>query len=619
MRQFQLLKARRFGPLFLTQFLGAFNDNFLKNAIVILITYRAVTVAGVPPAQMVAAAGGIFILPFFLFSATAGQLADKMEKSLLIRWVKIIEIGIMLMAGIGFVLEIYELLLVALFFMGLHSTFFGPIKYSILPQHLATDELVGGNALIESGTFLAILMGTIAGGVLILEPSGAWIVSIALTVVAAAGLWTSLPIPQAPAVDPGLTVQWNPIPPTIEIIALTRKTRSVFLSILGISWFWFFGGAMLSLFPPFCKDVLGSEPSLVTLFLSIFSVGIGLGSLLCERLSRRQLELGLVPLGSIGISVFTADLFFAGIPSSSQGMGVLDFLRDPAGIRIVADLLLLSIFSGFFIVPLYTLMQERSEMSHRSRIIAGNNILNALFMVVSSVMLMGLMHFGFTVAQIFLILAVLNGVVAVYIYTLLPEFLIRFMIWILANLVYRLRVQGAEKVPTEGAAVLVCNHVSFVDWMVIAAGVKRPVRFIMDHTYAKGWPTRTLCKQAKVILIAPASENAAILRASFETVACSLREGELVCIFPEGRLTADGNLNPFKSGVEKIIRDTPVPVIPMALRGLWGSLFSRKGGRAILKWPTRFWSRVELVIASPVAPESASAAKLQEKVAELLR
>lgn len=619
MSQFHLLKAKRFAPLFLTQFLGAFNDNFLKNAIVILITYRAVTVAGVPPAQMVAAAGGIFILPFFLFSATAGQLADKTEKSLLIRWVKITEIGIMLFAGVGFVLELYELLLVALFFMGLHSTFFGPIKYSILPQHLAPEELVGGNALIESGTFLAILIGTIAGGVLILEPSGAWVVSIALTLVAIAGLWTSLPIPKAPAVDPGLTVQWNPIAPTVEILALTRKTRSVFLSILGISWFWFFGGAMLSLFPAFCKDVLGAEPSVVTLFLSIFSVGIGVGSLLCERLSRHQLELGLVPLGSIGISAFTADLFFAGTPAASQGMGVFDFIRDPVGLRITTDLFLLSIFSGFFIVPLYTLMQERSEVSHRSRIIAGNNILNALFMVGSAILLMVLLHLQLSIGQIFLVLAALNALVAVYIYTLLPEFLIRFMIWILANLIYRLKVLGTEKVPTEGPAVLVCNHVSFVDWMVIAAGVKRPVRFIMDHSYAQGFVTRLLCRQAKVILIAPASENPAVLRASFETISQALREGELVCIFPEGRLTPDGKLHSFKTGVEKILRDTPVPVIPMALRGLWGSLFSRKGGRAILKRPTRFWSRVELVISDPIAPEAASAAQLQQKVAELLR
>jgi len=622
MSQFHLLKTRKFWPLFWTQFLGAFNDNFLKNAMVILITFKAVAVFGIPASQMVALAGGVFILPFFLFSATAGQLADKMEKSRLVRWIKLAEIGIMLLAAIGFLSEHFEFLLLVLFLMGLHSTFFGPIKYSILPQHLSEAELVEGNALVEAGTFLAILLGTIAGGVLVSTPNGAGVVSVGLTVVAIIGWLTSRSIPVAPAVAPELEVEWNVARPTLEIYRFTKKNRTVFLSILGISWFWFFGAAVLSLFPPYCKEVLHANQGVVTLFLATFSIGIGLGSMLCSRLSRGHLELGLVPLGSLGISIFVTDLYFVGTPAwalqaEAASVGVMSLLGNGSGWRILFDLLMLSVFSGFFIVPLYTLMQERSEVSHRSRIIAGNNTLNALFMVLSSILILVLLRLNLTIPELFLVLGGLNILVAIYIYTVLPEFMLRLVVWFLANVLYRLRIEGSDQIPKQGAAVLVCNHMSFVDWMVIAAGVRRPVRFIMDHSFAKGPVTRFVLKQAKVILIASAKENPGLLRSAFEKAAEELSAGNVVCIFPEGTITRHGRLNPFKPGVEKMVRDTPVPVIPMALCGLWGSIFSREGGRAIVKRPTRFWSRVKLKIGTPVAAEQVTAELLQQRVAEL--
>lgn len=624
MNQMSLLKSKRFFPLFLTQFFGAFNDNFLKNALVILITYKTKAVLGIPAAQMVAVAGGIFILPFFLFSAQAGQLADKHEKSRLIRWVKLAEIGIMALAFAGFVSHHYELLLAVLFLMGLHSTVFGPLKYSILPQHLAADELVGGNALVEAGTFLAILLGTIAGGVLIgIEPLGPIVVSFGLVLTAGVGYVASRAIPEAAPVDPSLRVRWNPIPPTWEILKSTRKTQSVFLSILGVSWFWFFGGVMLSLFPPYCKDFLHAEGKVVTLLLALFSVGIAIGSLFCERFSRHRLELGLVPLGSIGMTLFTLDLFFAGLPGFVLGqpegaVTVARMLSEPQGLRILADLLCLSIFSGFYIVPLYTLIQTRSEVSHRSRIIAGNNILNALFMVVASLMLVAMMHFHLTIPEMFLTLALLNAAVAVYIYTILPEFLFRFLAWGLANVMYRMKVRQLGEIPAEGPVVLVCNHVSFVDWMIIAAGVQRPARFIMDHHFAKGWLAKRLARRAKIIPIAPAHESPEVLEAAFAKTAEELRAGEVVCIFPEGKITRDGRMNPFKAGVERILATTPAPVVPLAIVNMWGSFFSREGGRAIWKRPKRFWSRIELRIGEPIGPTQATAARLQEAVRELL-
>lgn len=624
MGQLQLLKTRRFAPLFLTQFSGAFNDNFLKNALIILVTFRSAQVMGIPPAEMVPFASGIFILPFFLFSATAGQLADKFEKGKIIRVIKICEIAIMLIAGYGFIAEQFPVLLLALFLMGLHSTFFGPLKFSILPQHLEPDELVGGNALIGAGTFLSILLGTIVGGELIaIQGSGAYWVSGLLLAIAVAGFAASCFIPEAKAVAPDLKIQWNPITPTWEILNFSRGNQAVFLSMLGASWFWFFGAAMLSLFPPYCKELLHTNERVVTLFLACFSIGIGVGAMLCGKLSRRAIELGLVPLGSLGISLFSIDLYFAGRPHTfyaplPEGAGALAFLQNTGGLHVLIDLVMISVFSGFFIVPLYALIQRRSEPSHRSRIIAANNILNSLFVVAQALILPLLMRLGLTIPQIFLVLAAMNAAVAVYIYLLLPEFLLRFIAWIIANLLYRMKVEDEEKVPESGPALLVCNHVSFVDWLIIGAGIHRPVRFVMHYKFAQGAFGRWMMRRGKVIPIASFKEDPAILEAAFESVAKELERGELVCIFPEGQITQDGNLNVFKPGVEKIIQRTPVPVIPLALKGMWGSYFSRQKGRAMKGLPKRIWFRVHLKVSDPVPPEKVTAPMLQQQVQKML-
>ncbi len=625
MSSLNLLKHRRFFPLFWTQFFGALNDNFLKNALVILIAFKASNVMGLPSSEMVSLAGGIFILPFFLFSATAGQLADKYEKGKLIRIIKLVEIGIMALATYGLVQTQFEFLLIVLFLMGLHSTFFGPLKFSILPQHLKQKELIGGNALIEAGTFLAILIGTIGGGVLVSIPEqGPGLVGLVLLAVALIGFATSWMIPEAKAVDPGLNVQWNPVTPTWQILKFTKKNRTVFLSTLGISWFWFFGAATLSLFPIYCKNVLHSDESVVTLFLACFSVGIGLGSILCERLSQHRIELGLVPLGSLGLSIFTIDLSFAGRPeafgsSLKTQATAYDFIQNSQGVHVLFDLILLSVFSGLFIVPLVSLIQERSEVTHRSRVIAGNNIINAFFMVVSSGMLVALMKMNVSVPHIFLLLAFLNAAVAVYIYSLLPEFLLRFFAWVVAHCMYRIKIEGLGNIPNKGAAVLVCNHVSFVDWLIIAAAVPRPVRFVMHHSFAKGLFGKGLMRNAKVIPIASFKENPKVLESAFAQIAVELQNSELIGLFPEGEITRDGLLSPFKSGIEKIIQRTPVDVIPMALIGMWGSFFSRKKGSAMSGLPKRFWFRVHLVIGSPITAKDVTVERVHEKIAGLLK
>jgi 1-acyl-sn-glycerol-3-phosphate acyltransferase len=623
MPQFSLLATRRFWPFFWTQFLGAFNDNFFKNALVILITFRAADVAGLNTEQMVALCGGVFILPFFLFSATAGQLADKYPKSTLVRYIKFAEIFVMLVAAIGFFINSIELLLVVLFFMGLQSAFFGPVKYGILPQLLKDRELVGGNALIQMATFLAILTGTIAGGILIESVSnGALIVSVGIVLVAIAGFTLSRFVIPLPSEEPSLRIEFNPITPTYKIYTFTRQFRSIFLSILAISWFWFFGASFLALLPPYGKNLLSGSPQVVTYFLALFSIGIGIGSILCGRLSGDKLELGLVPIGSFGMTVFMFDLFLIGDPyrgltRPEHLLSISEFLQAPAAWRISFDLLMLSAFGGFYIVPLQTLIQERSEASHRARVIAGNNILNAFFMVLSTVMLIALYRFEFTVPQIFLVVTLLNMAVAIYVFTVIPEFMYRFLCWVLANITYRLKTTGLENIPNEGPVVLACNHVSFVDWLIISSACRRPARFVMHHSFMKiplmGW----LFRSARVIPIASVKESPKTLKASFDSIAEALDNGEVVCIFPEGRITHTGELNEFRSGIARIVERNPAPVVPMALSGLYGSLFSReksKGLRNPFRW---LWSHVRLTVGPAIPPDTLDVAELKKKVLEM--
>jgi 1-acyl-sn-glycerol-3-phosphate acyltransferase len=620
--QLHLLGERRFWPLFWTQFLGAFNDNLFKNALVILITYRSMSLLGIGAETIVVACAGIFIFPFFLFSATAGQLADRLPKWRLMRWVKIWEICVMVLAGVGFATDSLALLLIVLFLMGMQSTFFGPAKYAILPELLDDETLVGGNALVAMATFLAILIGTITGG-LVVAGGDRWVSRLGLMVVAvaAAGYVTSLFIKKLPAANPELQVKLNPVTPTIEILGVARKVHSVFLSILAISWFWFLGASFLSLLPYFSKDVLGGGETVVTLCLATFCVGIGAGSMLCERFSRHHLELGLVPLGSIGISLFAVDLAFSGwrfTPPAGEGLlTVGQFLQAPGGLHVLVDLLMIAVFSGFYTVPLMTFIQHRSAASERSRVIAGNNILNALLMVLSSVMLVAMVAAGVSIPGRFLTLALLNVAVAVYIYTVIPEFLLRFAAWCLANVLYRMRVIDPRGFPSEGAAVIAANHVSFVDWLLLASACPRPLRMVMDEEYAQLPLVRFLMKGAKVIPIAPRSQNPGLLEEAYDRIAHELGEGELVGLFPEGGITRDGELAPFRRGIERIVERTPVPVVPVAIVGLWGSFFSRRGGRAMSRPFRRFWSRVEIRVGEKIPPAEVTAESVAEAVAEL--
>ncbi len=616
--QFALLGEWRFAPFFWTQFLGAFNDNLYKNALLILIAFQAGSLGISDAGTWINACQALFIVPFFVLSASAGQLADKLEKSRLIRGIKLLEIGIAVCAGLGLLLASLPLMVAALTLLGAQSALFGPVKYAILPQQLHTEELVGGNALVESGTFVAILLGTLAGGVLMAQgAASAALVAGATLAVALLGWLASLRIPRVPAAAPGLEVSWNLARETARCLRFARGKRTVFLSILGISWLWFYGALLLAQLPEYSRAVLGGNEQVVTALLALFSIGTGLGSLACEKLSGGRIELGLVPLGSIGMTVFGLDLWLH-TPSTPFGasLGARELFAQPGAWRLGLDLALLGAFGGLYSVPLYALVQSRSEASHRSRVIAANNILNALFMVASAGLAIVALKLGLGIAELILVAAALNAAVALYIYTLVPEFTWRFLIWIWIHLMYRLRKTGLEHLPETGPALLVCNHVSFVDALVIGGLCPRPVRFVMDYRIFRqpllGWFFRL----ARTIPIAPRSEAPEVFARAFDEVRRALEAGELVCIFPEGGITRDGELQRFRAGVREILRRAPVAVVPMALRGLWGSFFSRRAGTA-MRVPRGILSRIELAVGAPVPPAEATLPLLQARVAAL--
>ena len=624
--QFKLLASRRFAPFFWTQFLGAYNDNVFKNTLVLFIAYKMGSQMAAKSDILINLAAGLFILPFFFISATAGQIADKYEKSMLMRYIKVAEIIIAVMAAFAFYYKNVTCLMFLLFLLGCQAAFFGPVKYSIIPQHLNNAEIVGGNAMVESGTFVAILIGTISGGFITQMDNGKFWAGIILTAVAVAGWLASRMIPYAAPDSPELKLDINPVTQTWKTMKISMEKESVFLSILGISWFWALGLAYLSQLPNYTRNILHGSEQVVTLLLTMFSIGIGVGSLLCERLSGKKVELGLVPLGSLGLSIFGFDLVFAhlslpagqALPAGQPLMGLSAFLGILGSHRVLMDLMMIGVSGGLYIVPLYSMIQIRTRPEIRARVIAANNIMNALLMVASSLaaaLMIGL--FKLSIPQFFLVLVILNLIVACYIYSMVPEFVIRFMMWVLSKIMYRVKRYNLDVVPEEGAVVLICNHVTFVDTLFIAGSIQRNIRFVMDRAFFKIPVLNYIFRKGRVILIASKKEYPDVYEKAFEEISHALRNGEPVCIFPEGKLTLDGNMDIFKPGIEKILAKDPVTIVPLALRGLWGSFFSRKKGSALSRWSRGFRSRVEIIAGDPIAPAGVTAEYLHDLVSSL--
>lgn len=629
--QFSLLTQRRFLPYFTVQALGAFNDNVYRQAIIGLLFFLGVS--SEERTLYTNLAPALFILPYFLFSGIAGQIAERMEKQRLIVVTTTMEIFIMATAAIGFMTSNMTVLLVALFGTGLQSALFGPAKYSILPSVLKPEELTGGNGLVEMGTSISILCGMIYGG-LVFQVAGNWgpeAAAVSVIALAVFGNLVARTIPRVDAGDPSLKVNWNPLPENLAVWKLTRRTPAVRNAVLGVSWFWFVGTMLTAQLPTYAEVNLGGAQGLYIFALALFSVGVGVGSLLCEKLSARTVEIGLVPLGALGISAFMFDLYFARSGEAlAAGLGMMEFLRQPGSWRIVMDLTGIGLFVGFYVVPLFALIQSRTPRGELSRVIAGMNIQNAAFIVSAAAVGIAVQRLlDWSIPQVFLALAIANLLVATYIVTIVPEFLMRFLSWLLVRTLYRLRIEGIEEhVPDEGPALLVCNHVSYMDALILAASTPRPVRFVMYHRIFQIPVLRWIFRTARAIPIAPEKEDAALMQQAFDEIDRTLAEGELVAIFPEGRLTADGSIAPFRSGVERIVaraagRGQEVPVVPMALRNMWASMWSRRGATAEagrlerMRLPRRLRARIGVVAGPPVAGAHASAADLEARVRAL--
>jgi 1-acyl-sn-glycerol-3-phosphate acyltransferase len=619
--QFDLLRQKRFAPFFWTQFLGAFNDNLFKFAFTVMVTFHAAANSGTDAHLIVNLIAGLFILPFLLFSATCGQIADKYDKRAIVIFVKTLEVGIMALAAFGFLAHHVPVLLACTFLMGLHSTIFGPVKYAFLPQVLSERELTGGNAMVEMGTFVAILLGNVVGGVLVgLPEQGPRMAALGCIAVAVLGRFSAHHVQKGAPLVPDLVVKWNPFSETYRNLKLAAENIVVFRGLMGVSWLWFFGASFLTQLPGFAKDVLGGTEGVASLLLVVFSIGIGVGSLMCETLSRRHVELGLVPIGSIGMTVFAVDLFFAssGFGHGASPLGPMQFAQAPGAWRVLLDLGLLSAFAGLFSVPLYALVQSRSAPTHRARIFAASNILGALFMIASTALSAALLGGGASIPTIFLIVGIMNAVVALYIFLLVPEFLLRFISWVITNVMYRFRISGEDRIPEHGPALLTCNHVSFVDAILLMAASPRPIRFIMDHRIFATPVLGSIFRLAKTIPVAPQKEDAQLYANAFAEADRTLADGDLLCIFPEGAITRDGELQPFKAGIMKILATRPVPVIPMALQNLWGSYFSRIDGKAMTK-PFRrgVFSKIGLVVGEPIEPGQITPEMLHHRIAAL--
>jgi 1-acyl-sn-glycerol-3-phosphate acyltransferase len=615
--QFELLKQRRFLPFFATQSLGAFNDNVFRQAIIGLLFWLGVSEQERTLYTNLAPA--LFILPYFLFSATAGQFAEKLEKSRLIRITTGMEIAIMSLAGIGFLSQSMPILLIALFATGVQSTLFGPVKYSILPSVLKPEELTGGNGLVEMGTSISILVGMIFGGLIfkLAGDHGPVVAATALVLLAVSGKLISRMIPKVDAGAPDTRVNWVPLAGTLEILRLARKQPAVRNAILGISWFWFFGTLLTAQLPTYAIKHLGGDETLYLFALALFSIGTGIGSLLCEKLSQRTVEIGLVPFGALGMTAFCIDLYFARTGgATASGLDIAAFLQQPGSWRISADLTLIGLFAGLYAVPLFALVQSRTPRSELSRVIAALNIQNAVFIVTAAVSALLLQRlFGWSIPELYLAVGIATAAVAVFIFSLVPEFFMRFLAWMYIRLMYRIEIDGVEThVPDEGPALLVCNHVSYMDALILSSAIPRPIRFVMYYRIFNTPGARWAFKAARAIPIAGRHEDAALMERAFAEVDQALAEGELVCIFPEGHLTRDGEIGPFKTGMERILATRPVPVVPLAIRGMWASIFSRSGVINTLRLPSRIRARIAVLAEAPVQGEGAKAADLEAKV-----
>jgi len=486
-----MLLHRRFFPYFVTQCLGALNDNVYKNVLLLFVTYSQVDSLPIAVNLFVNLAAGLFILPFFLFSAHAGVIADNIDKALLIRRLKLLEVIIMFCAAVAIMTQSYLLMLLLLFLTGVQSAYFGPVKYSILPQVLKEKELVTGNAWVEMGTFIAILTGTITAGLIVASDSPKLFAALSVCFLALSGYLSSLLIPAIPLKRDPKKLRFAPFSGSINSIKKVQGTPSVWIAILAISWFWFLGATYLTQFPNFAKIHLHSGPTVVSLLLALFSIGIAVGSFACERFSFKRVELGLLPFGLLGLALFGVDLYWAipgGTWEQEHVYTAFSFLDESKHYRLMFDLFMVGVCGGIFIVPLYAFIQARTKKGECAQAIAANNILNALFMVVSAVVSMLVLGvFNWSIAELFLLLAITNLVVGFYLYTKQPELGIKFIGYLHSLLIHPVTVIDRDIIPKTEAALLIGSTSTPKELFLMQHLSIRPIRIMLQGALRPGF------------------------------------------------------------------------------------------------------------------------------------
>jgi len=583
-----LLASRRLAPLLVTQTLSAINDNLFKNALVVLILFRTAQSAG--PA-LVALAGGVFILPYALLSATAGQVADRFEKSRTIRIVKAAELALMGLAAAGFLLESTPLLFAVLLGLGIQATFLSPLKNGILPSHLAETELVAGNGLIEAGTFLGILAGTLAGSAVIGLEHGALLVSGIGIACAVAGIASAALVPPAPSRAPELRIGWNLVAETAGLLRMARGNRPIWLCILGLSWFWTVGATLLAELPSVVRDDLGATEPVFTLMLAFFSVGVALGSVACSRLLRGQVSARLVPFAALGLSVFLWD--FGHAVNYAGGLASVGaVLGSVSGWRMMIDLMLLAMAGGIYSVPLYAIMQERAEPARLARMVAANNVVNAVAISLAAALTAGLATLGVAPVTILLAMAGLNLAVAIWIMRILPQDTVRSLFrWYFTRL-HGVDLRGLENLPPrEVRTVIVVNHQSFLDGCFVAAFLPNAPTFAVNVHIARKWWARPFLSAVRHFAVDPANPF------STKTMVRAVQGGETLVVFPEGRITMTGALMKVYDGAGMVADKSGAVVVPVRIDGLQYTRFSRLGARG----PHRWFPRLSLTMLPPVS------------------
>lgn len=619
-----LFKSPNFLPIFIVQFGGALNDNLFKSAMLILVAFQ-LTDAASQASTINNLAALLFILPFFLLSPIAGQLADRGNKAEMIQNNKIAEMLIALAAMGALFSQSISLMLFVLFLLGAQSSMFGPNKYALLPQLLTGEKLVKGNAFIASGTFIAILLGTLAGALLAQQQTPwAWIGG-ACIITAVIGYLAARQIPVTEIGEPELILSWNLYKQTKLLLGIARHNQRTWGAIMGVSWFWFTGAAYLTQIPTIVRYIAGGDPSVVTLFLGLFILGIGLGCALSAWISGHKAETGISPIAILCTGLAGLSLAFLGSDHSSHHepialINTQQFLNSQHGLQLSLNVLLIGCFGGAFALPLYTELQQSTRTGNRARIISINNVLNAVFMMVSS--LIALLVLGIFKQELWIYLglvATLNILFAFYLHSRLSVRTWRLLAQLGSHLIYKLDIEQINQLPKEGAALLVCNHVSYADPIIIFGGCKRPIRFLMDKKIRETRLMSCALRQARTLGISSPIEDRKAYEYAMGEAIQSLKNGELVFIFPEGRLTKDGEIGHFHRGVEKLIEGHPVPVIPMAIQGLWGSFFSHESGFAFKDGfkPRLTRRKVKLVVGDPVPPEQVTAAGLRQIVQSL--